>query len=97
MRTCCSCPDEAGLHTPGPRRPLGQPDRLGPGLLSAARLRGPMIRPAAQLPASMRDAERLNLAYSVIERGGCAARNVGRRQGTWMRPVSGTASTVVTP
>src|SRR5580693_1670097 len=37
MRTYCTCPDEAGLHTPGPRHPLGQPDRLGPGLLPAAR------------------------------------------------------------
>src|SRR5437762_12842399 len=38
MRTSCTCPDEAGLHTPGPRHPLGQPDRLGQGLLPAARL-----------------------------------------------------------
>ena len=75
MRTCCTCPDEAGLHTPGPRHPLGQPDRLGQG----------SCPPASEVPSGF-------TPYSRA--AGCAARNLGRRQGTRVRPVSGTASGV---
>ena len=73
MRTCCTCPDEAGLHTPGPRHPLGQPDRLGPDLLSVARLwdlcpgQQHSCLPASEVPRRILFQLRLNSQQGEIQ------------------------------
>jgi len=84
MRTCCTCPDETGLHTPGPRHPLGQPDRLGPGLLSAARLRDPWsgqqhsCLPASEVPSGLTWLTPLSSAADVPRGTWGAARAPGQ-------------------